>query len=212
MDKNMEKYKLSKKDVMSFCHKNQYATMMFYNAGDDYIASRCCLLNGLLQPGLGLACQSIEKILKSFIYLEAATKTKLKGNNKHNPFKLKEELKKIKNYKLDKFDDLLKNLFDYYQERYYDNKTSVNGMSNSELDKIDELWVYLVENLPMPDEVKYRLKFFGDLFEEGTRKYYLNYHWATISNKALTSNYSKWNNLYKKVVKHLYPNKNKIDD
>ncbi len=182
---NMKSFKLSKKEVMLFCHNKQYATMMFGTASDDYIASRCCILNGL-SSGFVLACQAIEKILKSFIYLETGEETKLKGNDKHNPFKLKEELSKVKNYKLDKFDTFLKKLFDHYQCRYYNNRTPGKGSCSSELYEIDKLWVYLTEVLPIPDEVKYRLNFFAELFDENSKKYWLNYYWAEKNNKALT--------------------------
>jgi len=177
--------------------------MMFMSASDDYIASRCCILNGLFS-GFVLACQAIEKILKVFVYLETREKTKLTKNDKHNPFKLKEELQKVKKYGLDKFDGLLQKLYDHYQCRYYDNEVSGQGASSSELDTIDELWVYLVEILPIPDEVKYRLKFFTDLFNENSKKYGTNY-WAEKNNKALAEKIQEMESGYKAVLHHLYP-------
>jgi len=189
---------------MIYCSKNQYATMMFMSASNDYIASRCCVLNGL-SSGFVLACQAIEKLLKAFIYLETGERTKLTGADKHNPFKLKEQLLKVKKYELDKFDNLLKKLYDHYQSRYYDNKISGQGSSSSELNTIDELWVYLIEALPIPNEVKYRLKFFSDLFDKDSRKYWSNYYWAERNNKTLAKKIQEMEFKYKAVLQHLYP-------
>lgn len=202
---NTTKLKLSNKESLDYCAKNQYASMMFFNATDDYIAARCCILNGLFS-GFILACQSIEKILKSLIYLETGKATNLKRQDKHNPFKLKEELQKAKDYKLDKFDALLKRLFDYYQRRYYDNKTSGRGACcGPELDEIDKLWIYLVERMPIPDEVKCRSKFFTDLFDEGLREWQCDYYWIIRSNKALVRKTEGMKTRYKQVINHLYP-------
>jgi hypothetical protein len=192
--------KLSKKEVFNYCAKNQYATMMFGIAGDDYVASRCCILNGLF-PGFVLACQAIEKLLKAFIYLETGNQP----GHEHNPFKLKEGLQEIQDYGLNKFDDLLKKLYDHYQDRYYDNKTSGKGALSSELNAVDELWVYLIKLLPMPDEVKYRLRFFAELFDENSRKYWRFYEWAIKANKALSSNIDTMEGRYREVMQHLYP-------
>jgi hypothetical protein len=38
-------------------------------------------------------------------------------------------------------------------------KNQRNSMNSSELDRFDQLWVHLFENIPFPLEVKYRLKF-----------------------------------------------------
>lgn len=175
---------------------------MFGKASNDYIASRCCILNALF-PGFILACQAIEKLLKAFIFLETTEQLK----DGHNPFELKKKLQKIKNYGLSKFDDLLKKLYDHYQSRYYDNKISGKGASSSELKEIDELWVYLIELLPIPDEVKYRLSFFSELLEENSRKYWRFYEWATKNNQALAPKITKIKKRYREVEQHLYGNR-----
>src|SRR3989344_8199280 len=107
----MKTLTMTKKETMDYCSKNQYATMMFYAASDDYVASRCCILNGLA-PGFILASQAIEKILKAIIFLETKRQTGLKKDDKHNPFSLKNELTaKTKKYsELNKFDEQLKKL------------------------------------------------------------------------------------------------------
>ena len=194
--------KLSRKGVSDYCIKNQYATMMFGTASDDYVSARCCILNALF-PGFGLACQAIEKILKAFIYLETGEESKLKYSDKHKPFELKEELKKVKDHGLDKYDDLLKILHEHYQSRYYENPTSGRGASSKELVEIDNLWVYLVEILPMPDEVKYRMKFFHDLCDADARIYWHDYEWLIQNNKALIPKLANIEKRYEEVKKQL---------
>ncbi len=201
--KSAEKFKLSRKDINIFCQNNQYATMMFTTASSDYVASRCCILNGLLRCGFVLSCQAIEKILKVFIFLE--TKEKIKKG--HNPFCLKEKLKETKDYKLDKFDNLLKRLYGHYQSRYHDNEDSSRSKSSKELDEIDELWVHLIGAIPLPDEVKYRLRFFTYLFGEKSRKYYFDYYWAEKNNKALAKKIQEMKLKHKAVRQHLYSQK-----
>ena len=197
-----KKLKINRMKVQKYCAENQYATMRFLGAGDDYIAARCCILNGLF-PGFTLASQAIEKILKAFIYLESKKEIK-RG---HNPLKLKEDLKKLKDYGLDKYDNLLKKLYDHYLSRYYEDdpghhEDGTSGASSEELIEIDKLWLELIEKLPMPNEVKYRMKFFADLFEDNP--YWNNKYWITIKNQALKKQISTMEKRYKEVFQYLY--------
>ena len=106
---------------------------------------------------------------------------------------------KKNNYELDIFNDLLRMLHDHYEYRYYDNKVSGKGASGTELIEIDRLWVYLVKILPMPDEVKYRMKFFTDLFDAESRKHWQNFKWITENNKALILEIRKMGKKYKEL-------------
>ena len=63
--------------------------MFLYDADQDYVAARCCILNGLF-PGFMLASQAVEKFLKALFVFECKEKVK----NIHDPFGLKECLKK----------------------------------------------------------------------------------------------------------------------
>ena len=151
---------LTRDEEAVYARKNQYALMMFMDAGLDYFACRCCILNGL-DTGFRLASEATEKLLKAFIYLATGTKTTLTGYRRHDPYLLKEELKAAhKDQQLDGFDDLLRQLHHHYQTRYFDNPAT-DQHSPTRLDRIDDLFVYLVETLPMPDEVKYRSMFFA---------------------------------------------------
>jgi len=193
---------MNRNETQRYCAENQYAVMRFFNACNDYVAARCCILNGLF-PGFTLASQAIEKMLKACIFLES--KKELKRD--HNPFRLKEDLKKIKDYELDKYDNLLKKLYDHYLARYYENNVKqdgygTSGASSEELTKIDELYLELVNKLPIPDEVKYRTKFFTDLFENNP--YWNNQYWITVKNQALKKQITTMKKRYREVFRHLY--------
>jgi hypothetical protein len=186
------------KEAREYARKNLYATMMFGSAGEDYIACRCCVLGGLY-TGLRFGSEAVEKILKAHIYL--ATGAKRRG---HNPYLLKQEL--IATHpdpKLNSFDDPLRKLYGHYQRRYYDNPERSQGASCEELSYVDDLFIYLVETLPMPDEVKYRGMFFALLCDETTRRF-TNFHWATHNNRALQGKLELMERRYQQVYQHLY--------
>jgi hypothetical protein len=195
---------LTRQDVSDFSRKNLYAGMMFMDAGFDYIACRCCILN-MLHSGFRLGSEAIEKILKAHIYLTTGAKTRLNGNDLHNPYQLKEELKAVRcDLRLDSFDDLLRKLHDHYQSRYFDNPTTGRGATSEELSQIDELFMYLVETLPMPDEVKYRSAFMAGLCDENSRRYWRNYYWAVERNPILQGKMPQIERTYRDVYEHLY--------
>ncbi len=190
---------------MKWGSEHLYANMRFGDATQDYVAARCCILNGLF-VGFILACQAIEKLLKAIIYLETGEEMK----KEHNPYKLKEKLKKIKDYNLDEFGLIFKKLHDHYLSRYYEDTPRVHedgssGASSEELKLIDELWFTLVEKFPMPDEVKYRMEFFADLFE--SNPYWLNGFWLTKNNLSYNNRKLVLSKKYTDVLEHLYNKK-----
>jgi hypothetical protein len=196
---------LTRSEVDEYARANKYAMMMFMDASSDYFACRCCILNAL-HSGFRLASEAVEKLLKALIYLTTGEKTKLRGKDRHNPYLLKEELRaEHRDQVLDGFDDLFRKLYDHYQSRYFDNPVTGKGASSEELNQIDDLFIHLVETLPMPDEVKYRCKFFADLCEEDDRRYWRNYYWATERNRALKRKMEAIERRYQQVLAHLYP-------
>lgn len=195
---------LTREQARQYAAKNQYAMMMFMDAGSDYFACRCCILNAL-HSGFRLASEAVEKLLKAFIFLQTGTKSTLKGRDRHNPYLLKEELKASRpDQKLDSYDDLLHKLYDHFLSRYYDNPITGKGASGEELPKIDELFLYLVETLPMPDEVKYRSAFFAGICDENSCRYWRNYYWAMERNEVLQRKMGSIERSYQQVLKHLY--------
>ena len=84
---------------------------------------------------------------------------------------ISEILQKLKNnYHLDGSDNLLKKLYGFYRSRYMDNQKAILDRTSKELDEVDHLWVHLVNQLPMPDEIKYSSIFFAMLFNEDMKK------------------------------------------
>lgn len=158
--------------------------MMFGGSADDYVASRCLILNVLFFSGFPLFSQSVEKMLKAFIYLETGQPTTLKRADRHNPYLLKEELQQRRDYGLTQFDTILKKLYGHFQQRYHDNPDRSNGMGGNELDGFDGLWMHLFEVVPFPIQIKYRLTFTHRMF--GSKVLAPQYfHWATEANKAM---------------------------
>ena len=51
---------------LEFNSTYQAAVGFIESATDDYVASRCCLLNGVF-PGLRLGAEAVEKYLKAFV-------------------------------------------------------------------------------------------------------------------------------------------------
>jgi hypothetical protein len=195
---------LTRQEVREYAHRNQYAMLMFMGASSDYFACRCCILNGLF-CGFRLASEAVEKLLKAFIFLQTGARSTLKGRDRHNPYLLKKELTALRPDKnLDTYDDLLQTLYDHFLSRYYDNPTTGKGASGEELPLVDELFLYLVESLPMPDEIKYRSAFFAHLCEENDRKYWRNYYWAMERNEVLNKKMPLIERTYQQVRSHLY--------
>lgn len=188
---------LSKSQVDDFYSKNSYAMQMLMSAVPDYMAARCCLLYGLFS-GLYLGSLAIEKTLKGIISIE----TKSKPRNIHNLVKLKDMLQKEKDYGLNEYTDFLNKLFGDYQARYHDNPDRSMGMSTDELHQLDDLWVYLINAFPAPDEIKYRSIFFAFLFEPQASLY------ANVmkqNNKALARELKSYGRKYKEVFIHVHP-------
>jgi hypothetical protein len=196
---------LNQTQVAEYCCKNGYAQMMFGSSADDYISSRCLISNNLT-TGFSLYAQAIEKFLKALIFLESGQEPQLARFNWHNPYKLKLQLQKHKDYGLDRFDELLQRLLGHFQTRYFDNADQSNKMSGDELDEFDGLWMHLFDLAPFPPEVKYRLWFPHIILDRRTVEYWPSFrHWATVNNKFLTTEkINQMEEIYLAVTQHLH--------
>jgi hypothetical protein len=192
---------MSAADIREYGAIHGYPQMMFGGSADDYIASRCLILNILFFSGFPLFSQSVEKMLKAYIHLETGRPTTLRGPDRHNPYLLKEELQGHKDYGLSQFDAILKKLYGHFQQRYHDNPDKSNGMGGNELDGFDELWMYLFDAVPFPVQIKYRLTFTHRMFESKsfTPQYSL---WATLANKAMAPKLKEMEEAHFAVEKH----------
>ncbi len=194
----MKKLRLSKEEMIDFTKKNKLARMMFSQAGEDYIAARCLMLEGLF-AGLVFGCQAIEKILKSILFIESD----IKKCGLHNPFELKEKIKEYSDYNLDKFDNFLKKLNIYYEDRYPDNDNPSLIKCSWELDQLDNLWFELINKLPIPDELKYRNPFFQHIFREDLGQSHL----ILMHNNALSRELASMKERYLEVEEYFNLNK-----
>lgn len=200
--------------MFEWAAKNSYAGERLLESSEDYVAARCLILNGFPRCGFILGCQAVEKILKAIIFLETGERItkdtkdkKRKKGWKHEPFELKEKLTEKVDYGLEIYNDILISLGDCYKSRYFENSTSGKGANSRDLEKMDKLYIYLMEKIKIPDEAKYRGSFFTDLFE--SNKYWAHHpYWLKIKNKALTKKkLEKMERKYKKILKHFYPSK-----
>jgi hypothetical protein len=139
-------------------------------ATDDYIAFRCCILNNLFS-GFVFASQTIERILKSYMFLLKTIYNPRKS--KHDLILLSKEIQSIQDCNLDKYTILFNTLNKHYNDRYPDNKDRPKSSSTEELDSIDDL-VYnlLFEHIPLNDDTKYHNSFTSILFPLFLKKNY----------------------------------------
>ena len=196
---------MTREQFAEYARDNQYATMMLMGASLDYVACRCCSLNKL-HSGFRLASEAVVETPEG-VHLcgNSGPSPRCRGDARHNPYLLKQELIGVHpDHKLDSFDDLLRSCTTISRADITTIQRPAKEPLSDELDQIDDLFVYLMEALPMPDEVKYRCRFFDDLCDVELRGYWRNYHWATESNRALQGKMESIEHKYKQVFEHLY--------
>jgi hypothetical protein len=208
MDESL--FTMSATDIRQYGYTHGYAQMMFGGSADDYVSARCLILNRLF-AGFPLYSQSVEKMLKAIIHLETEKSTTLKRADKHNPYLLKEELQRHKDYDLNKFDVVLQRLYGHFQQRYHDNPNKSSSMGSKELDEFDELWMYMFDAIPFPLQIKYRLSFTHHLFNPNAKKWWPQYfRWATLGNKAIAPRLKDMEKRHLAVEKHYIESAQKL--
>lgn len=184
--------------VMDYAYQNQKAMLMIHNAVTDYAAARCLLLNGLF-PGLVLGAQAVEKYLKgSILFIDTNKNTR---NLSHKLIELKNELQELSQISLEQFVPFLERLEKHYLTRYPDNKDKSTSMSTGELHELDELIIYLNENLAIPEEVKFRSGLYVEMLD--TRL--TNGEWLVISNEAFEKIQDRLASKYRDIEMRMYP-------
>lgn len=198
--------KMTKEEFNKYASDHLNALQMIDNAVQDYISARCLLINGLF-PGLVLAAQSVEKYFKGYILLLDRSKNTRKFS--HNIIDLKDEVQRLKDFGLDNYNNFLKRLEKHYLTRYPDNKNKSTFMSTDELLELDKLIIHLNENLPVPEEIKFRSGLYIRLFlhlENNLPKMLPEGYWATLHNEPLNNILDKLTAKYLQVKEHLYSN------
>jgi HEPN domain-containing protein len=191
-------------EVMSFARANSKATQLLMTAAHDYAAARCLLLNGLF-AGLPMGAQAIEKFLKAFILLKNP-EAQVKGFGHDIPRLLGEADGLMPTLSLSKFSALAGRLNQLYTTRYPDNPNHPQTQDTGEIFYIDELVVYLNENLPCPKNVKYRTGLYTLVL--GSKNLTTTPPWETWiknRNKALADQWPKIEADYLAIMADLYP-------
>jgi len=186
------------KQVQEFARNNSMAMALYNNAAQDYGACRCCLINGFF-PGFILGAQAIEKILKAFILLHD-NKVNPKSFS-HNLTKLVDEVQKNNDYGLARFLPLIRRLQIDYQTRYPDNPCKGASSSTGQLVEIDELIFYLIDQIPLPDEVKFKSGVYSMLFPGNPNSPW--HKWISIYNRTLTEFYGNLERRFVEIKNHL---------
>ena len=105
--------------------------------------------------------------------------------------------------------EILNKLNSHYQSRYYDNpNNNTNCVPTADLKELDDLWIYLVENIPMPVEVKFRSGTYVYLCQPGIKD--LWGYWLLLNNPLLQDRIEVIQKTNNEVLNHLYSN-NKTD-
>ena len=101
-------------------------------------------------------------------------------------------MKKTSDLNLDKYSKLLKRLSEDYRAKYMEENLDRNKAS-WELKEIDELYLFLVENLSIIDGLKYITRFFQYLFSKNAQDNYASA--IKENNDSLKNKISKFSKL-----------------
>lgn len=144
---------LEVKEAIEFIQDNKQAVTFVNESCDDYICSRCLILNNLV-GGQILASQALEKILKAFILFENP-EVNVKKKYAHHITNIISDLpdKQINWIKSNNLSEIAQYLQDAYKCRYELGKTIDswgNFYKNARLDKIDNIICGLNDQIDIP--------------------------------------------------------------
>lgn len=203
-------FQLSNTDTFEYANQHRNAMRSYSIANEDYIASRCCLLNGLLSQGYILAEQAIEKKMKSIIWI--LTPSMRFNDKKFRLHKLSHLIHYIhENSKIDlrHIEQLCETLSDIYEfARYPDSKISSKRsswhFSVSIIHEVDEAFFNLIEVSPMPNEVKFVTGLYATALDT-RRPHNRAQFWALNDNNAFKKRSQDLRYKHELVMNHLYP-------
>jgi hypothetical protein len=138
--------------VQDFARHYQSALQLLLSMASDYAAARCLLMNGHF-PGLELGARAIEKALKAFLLLDNPAR-KVRSLNHSLPRLVNEVAALHPHLNLLRFMPQLQRFGSHFQARYPDNPDGSKSMSTAELEPLDEVVIFLNENLPIPRNVQ----------------------------------------------------------
>lgn len=195
------------KQCQDYSRIHSSATLMLFHAANDYAAARCLCLSGFFE-GLVLGAQAIEKFLKAYLLLADPIRPVRKLS--HGLSGLLGEVEKLHPaLGLGRFSSTVQKFRGHYQTRYPDNADASKSMTTADLRELDELVIFLNENLPCPKNVKYRTGLYSmvtmALNLKGTITPYER--WIKAQNLALGPLMPRIYQDYADVMAELYPNR-----
>lgn len=194
-------------EVARFFDKYRRATTLMKVAAHDYAAARCVLLNGMFE-GLVLGAQAIEKTLKAYLILDDPQRP-VKKLQHSLPQLLAEADSIFPHLELKRFTPMAESFRRHYQARYPDNADASANKSTVEIRALDELMIFLSENIPCPHNVKYRAGIYPlitfSLSPSGTVTPWER--WIKEDNQSLQPLLDRINAEHSQVLAVLHPNK-----
>lgn len=169
-------------DVLhQFYRTNKRAARLLEVAFQDYVAARICILN-MCFSGLQLAAQAVEKQLKAALLFEDPS---LSIPRSHNLLASAKTLDKCKNgTPMKQYFGHLQQLSDAYDRRYPENWPSHFSQGTRDIVTLDEVFCYMADHMPIPDEAKYRWGMHSYIFDLWDGKPSPLDYWSREQNSA----------------------------
>ena len=142
-------------ELIEFNRTHRDAVEFVIAATDDYVACRCCLLNGLF-PGLRLGAEALEKYLKAFVlYGDPSLDVRKHNHRIRDLASVASNL--VPRFNAVQFRQVIDRLETHYRRRGYPNVRDFGrDASTAELVGIDEVVLHVCERLPIPEVPKFR--------------------------------------------------------
>ncbi|OGG55041.1 hypothetical protein A3D62_02060 [Candidatus Kaiserbacteria bacterium RIFCSPHIGHO2_02_FULL_49_11] len=173
---------------------NSEANKYVMPAVEDYLATRCLLLNNIF-VGLILAHEAIEKIMKALLVLESVNIPK-SCHDLNKLSKLLSDKNSTKYEFLKKEIKFIDRLDTHYAWRYYDGNINKRSKTKSptELHPIDKLWIALYECYMnfLPEKWKFSNYLIANLFAPEIQKHTTWSQLLSINNRALKNKTKNW--------------------
>jgi hypothetical protein len=189
-----------------FTRKHSRATLLLLKAAHDYAEARCLLLNGLF-GGLAIGAQTIEKLLKAYLLFHDPTRDVKRLS--HSLERLLKEADSLEpQLRLSRYDSLVKKFAAHYATRYPDDPAGSTSMTTADLLELDEMVVFLNENLPCPRNVKYRTGMYALItFSLGPGATVTPWErWIKENNRSLAPLVQRINSEQTAVLREIHPN------
>jgi len=194
------------RELTQFFANHSSATVLLRVGALDYAAARCVLLNGMFE-GLVLGAQAIEKTLKSYLLLNDP-KRSVKALSHSLPRLLHETTTLFPHLPVQRFAPLVEKFRAYYQTRYPDNPDAAKDKTTGDVRGLDELIIFLSENMPCPYHVKYRAGIYPLItasIDLGRSEITSYERWIKYDNHALLPLLPRINSEHRAVMRALYP-------